>query len=229
MKRVLITGCSSGLGEGLTKYYLENNYEVYGISRREFSLDNKNFHHFPYDLSNTQNIKKDLQEKIQAIGEVEIVYLNAGTLGNIKEMTQQDLEKEIKPVLELNLWANKELLDILSEMEVSTIIGISSGAAVNGSFGWGAYSMSKASLNMLINLYGKEMYKTKLLAIAPGVIKTPMTDIIVNDVDDTIYTSAKRLKEGEIQTPEFAAKRLGEVVKDLKRFKSGSFIDVRDI
>ncbi len=93
-------------------------------------------------------------------------------------------------------FANKELLDILAKSKVKNIIALSSGAAVKGSKGWGAYSLSKASLNMLINLYSNEMLNTKLLAVAPGVIETPMTDIIRFEVDDKIFTSAKILKKG---------------------------------
>ncbi len=82
---------------------------------------------------------------------------------------------------------------------------------------------------MLINLYSKEMLNTTLLAVAPGVIETPMTDIIRFEVDDNIFTSAKILKEGEIQQPIDAAQRLHEVVKRIDEFESGSFIDVRAI
>jgi alcohol dehydrogenase/benzil reductase ((S)-benzoin forming) len=82
---------------------------------------------------------------------------------------------------------------------------------------------------MLLSLYSKEMLDTKILAVAPGVIETPMTDVIRFDVDDNIFTSAKVLKEGEIQQPLDAAARLDEVVKRADEFESGSFIDVRNI
>ena len=82
---------------------------------------------------------------------------------------------------------------------------------------------------MLINLYSKEMLNTKLLAVAPGVIETPMTDYIRFEIDDTIFTSARRLKNGEIQTPKQAAIRLDKVIEKFDKFESGSFIDVRNI
>ncbi|XOB61014.1 SDR family NAD(P)-dependent oxidoreductase [Campylobacterota bacterium DY0563] len=227
-KNILITGCSSGLGLALTQYYLDNDFTVYGISRNKPNIDNKNFIFKEFDLSKLDSIGTKLTPFIDEIGELEIAYLNAGILGDIKEMKHQSVD-DIKKALDINVFANKELLDILSQQKVSNIIAISSGAAKNGSKGWGAYSLSKATLNMLINLYSKEMLETKILAVAPGVIETPMTDVIRFDVDDSIFTSAKILKSGEIQQPLDAAMRLDDVVKRANEFESGSFIDVRNI
>ncbi|TLP37558.1 SDR family NAD(P)-dependent oxidoreductase [Arcobacter arenosus] len=227
-KNILITGCSSGLGLALTNYYLDKEYIVYGISRTKPNIEDKNFIFKKYDLSKIELINQELTAFLSQVKEFEVVYLNAGMLGGIKILKDLSCD-EIKEVLDLNVFANKELLDILSPMQINTIIGISSGASVKGSKGWGAYSLSKASLNMLLSLYSKEMLDTKILAVAPGVIETPMTDVIRFDVDDNIFTSAKVLKEGEIQQPLDAAARLDEVVKRADEFESGSFIDVRNI
>ncbi|RXJ89056.1 short-chain dehydrogenase [Arcobacter sp. CECT 8983] len=227
-KNILITGCSSGLGLALTKLYLEKGYKVFGISRRKPKIEHKNFFFKEFDLSKIESIKIELSTFITNIKEIDTVFLNAGMLGEIKEITKLET-KEIQEVLNLNVFANKELLDILATLKTNTVVGISSGASKNGSKGWGSYSLSKSSLNMLLNLYAKEMLDTKLLAIAPGVIETPMTDYIRFDIDDEIFTSAKKLKNGEIQKPEAAAKRLFEVLKTKNEFESGSFIDVRNI
>lgn len=228
MKNVLITGCSSGLGLALSKLYLEKGFNVYGISRSKPEIQNKNFFFKEFDLSKVNNIKTELNSFIKDIKELEVVYLNAGMLGNIKSSHDLKIE-ELNEVYNLNVYANKELLDILASIQTKNVIAISSGAAINGSKGWASYSLSKAGVNMLINLYSKEMLNTKLLAIAPGVIETPMTDYIRFDIDDEIFTSAKRLKNGPIQKPELAAKRLDESLERFDEFESGSFIDIRNI
>ena len=227
-KNILITGCSSGLGLALTNFYLEKNYNVYGISRNKPNIINENFKFKAFDLSNISKINKELNEFITSIKDINIVYLNAGMLGEIKETTKLSVEN-MKEVYNLNVYSNKEILDILSTVNTKNIIAISSGAANKGSKGWASYSLSKAGLNMLINLYSKEMPNTKLLTIAPGVIETPMTDYIRYKVDDDIFTSAKILKAGIIQKPEQAAQKLENVVNRIDEFESGSFIDVREI
>ncbi len=227
-KNILITGCSSGLGLALTQLYLEKDYHVYGIARNNPNINHKNFHFTTCNLSNTSLIKKSLSSYLNTIATFDIVYLNAGMLGNINTMGELSLE-DLKTTMEINVYANKELLDILSLLDVKTVIAISSGASVNGSKGWGAYSLSKASLNMLINLYAKEMTNSKLFAVAPGVIETPMTDIIRFEIDEEAFPSAKVLKEGIIQSPKEAANRLHSFIEKSEAFESGSFLDVRKI
>ncbi|RXI43623.1 short-chain dehydrogenase [Malaciobacter mytili] len=227
-KNILITGCSSGLGLALTNLYLQKGYKVFGLSRKKPPIENKNFEFKQIDLSKTLKIKELLEEYLLNIKEFELVYLNAGILGEIKTLDLLSLD-EMKEVFEINVFANKEILDILAKCKVEKILAISSGASINGSKGWASYSLSKAGINMLINLYAKELINTKLYAIAPGVIKTPMTDYIRFEIDEEIFPSAKRLKEGEIQTPKEAAQRVDKTLEKLETIPSGSFIDVRKI
>ena len=98
---------------------------------------------------------------------------------------------------------------------------------MNGSKGWGAYSLSKSCLNMLLNVYAKELPEIHFAALAPGVIHTPMVQHIIDEVNDELYPSAKKLKEGKIQTPEEAAKHLVALFPQLLAYESGSFLDVR--
>ncbi len=230
MKQILITGIGSGLGAALAKAYLERGDKVYAIGR-EFPKQFDHYNHFfffPYNLSQTFLINSDIQPFIRNHS-FDIVILNAGVLGEIATLGQTDLSA-IKDVMELNVWANKELIDTLgSYATVKQIVGISSGAAVNGSKGWGAYSLSKSALNMLLKIYAKELPQIHFTALAPGVIKTPMTDHIIEKVDDEKFPSAKKLKEGYIQTPEEAAKNLLFVIPKLLDYESGSFVDIREM
>lgn len=228
MKNILITGISSGLGEALAQAYLEKGDAVYAIGKTiSGKLDHyPHFFFFPYDLSETFIIQSTLKEFLQNRS-FDLVILNAGVLGDIETLSQTDL-MAAKEVMEINVWANKELIDLLSkESYVKQVIGISSGAAINGSKGWGAYSLSKAALNMLLNVYAKELPDIHFTALAPGIIRTPMVEHIMEEVDDSVFPSAKRLKEGPIQTPREAAENLIAVFPQLLTHESGSFVDVR--
>jgi len=227
-KNILITGVGSGLGEALVREYLAQGDKVYAIGRTFPKIFDKDphFFFFPYDLSQTFMIKAEIKAFIMDHS-FDVVILNAGILGDIQMLNQTNLAK-IKEVMELNVWANKELIDTLNEYaHVKQIVGISSGAAVNGSKGWGAYSLSKAGLNMLLSVYAKELPDIHFTALAPGIIDTSMVRHIINKVDDRIFPSAKKLKKGDIQTPREAAKRLISLFDSLLEYESGSFLDVR--
>ena len=227
-KNILITGCSSGLGLALTNYYLEKGFKVYGISRNKPDIKNENFIHKSFDLSNISKIKEELSAFILDIKEINTVFLNAGMLGKIKILSELSIQ-ELNEVYSLNVYASKELLDILMNIKVKNIIIISSGASKNGYKGWGSYSLSKAGVNMLVNLYSNEMLNTKILALAPGVIKTPMTDYIRFELDENIFPSVKKLNEGLVQTPEETAIKIDNLINKIDEFKSGTYVDIREI
>ena len=227
-KNILITGCSSGLGLALTNYYLEKGFKVFGISRTKPNIENLNFIHINFDLSQVDKIKEKLTDILENINEFETVFLNAGMLGKIKVLKDLSIE-ELNEVYTINVYANKELLDILMNIKVKNIIIISSGASKNGYKGWASYSLSKAGVNMLANLYSNEMLNTKILAVAPGVIKTPMTDYIRFELDVNIFPSVKKLNDGVVQTPEETAIKLDNLINKIENFDSGSYVDIREI
>lgn len=229
MKNILITGVSSGLGLALAQEYLSQGDAVYAVGKTlPKHLDsNPHFFFFPYDLSETFMIR-DTLDSFFADHSFDTVILNAGVLGEIQPLQETELS-DIKDVMNINVWANKELIDTLAKSTkyIGQIVGISSGAAVNGSKGWGAYSLSKSGLNMLLNVYAKELPEIHFTALAPGIIDTPMVQHIMHDVDEEKFPSAKKLKEGNIQTPHFAAKRLIHLFPKLLEYESGSFLDIR--
>ena len=227
-KNILITGCSSGLGLALTNYYLQKGFKVYGISRNKPEIQNQNFIHISFDLSKILEIKTSLTNILKEIKNLDLVFLNAGMLGKIKILQELSIE-EMQEVYSLNVYANKELLDILMQIDVKNIFIISSGASKTGYKGWGSYSLSKAGVNMLVNLYSNEMFNTKIIALAPGVIKTPMTDYIRFELDENIFTSAKKLNEGLVQTAFETAIKIDAFVNRIDEFETGSYVDIRQI
>ena len=227
-KNILITGCSSGLGLALTNYYLQKGFKVYGISRNKPEIQNQNFIHISFDLSKISEIKTSLTTILKEIKNLDLVFLNAGMLGKIKILQELSIE-EMQEVYNLNVYANKELLDILMQIDVKNIFIISSGASKTGYKGWGSYSLSKAGVNMLVNLYSNEMFNTKIIALAPGVIKTPMTDYIRFELDENIFTSAKKLNEGLVQTAFETAIKIDAFVNRVNEFETGSYVDIRQI
>ena len=233
--KVLITGVSSGIGWGLTNYYLSKGSTVYGLSRRvpEKLTTLNNFHHLSIDLSDIDNITRNSLKFISLINSVDLVILNAGILGEIDDLKNQSI-KEIQTVMNINVWSNKVLIDVLlnSIKSIKTIVAISSGASINGSRGWGGYSLSKASLNMLVKLYASENEQTKFYAFAPGLVDTSMQDYLCSGkLDPKLFPASKKLIDARntdnMPSAEKAGRILAEAMAKLNEFKTGSFIDIR--
>ncbi|MFW5760884.1 MAG: SDR family NAD(P)-dependent oxidoreductase, partial [Cyclobacteriaceae bacterium] len=152
---VLITGTSKGIGKALTLEFLRQGHEVFALSRNnDAELQTfKNYYFQSIDLTNFSKIEETVPHFIAGAKNIDLVILNAGVLNEIKDLKDTSIE-EIKKVMDLNVWANKILLETLffTKKDIKQVIAISSGASVSGARGWNAYSLSKATLNMLINL-----------------------------------------------------------------------------
>ncbi|HIE35394.1 MAG TPA: SDR family NAD(P)-dependent oxidoreductase [Campylobacterales bacterium] len=227
--RVFITGIGSGLGEALAKEFVEADIEVYAVSKNlpKALKDKENLHFRQLNLFAFEKIERVLDELLKDIS-LDIAILNAGILGELKDMKDTSLH-EIESIMNLNVWANKVILDFLTNKDIKQIVAISSGASISGSRGWNGYALSKATLNMLIKLYSNEMPKTHLISLAPGLINTPMMKHIVKFANEDKYPTVKRLKESYKMEPQDAARLLIDSFSKLLEFPSGSYIDIRDM
>ncbi len=236
-KNVLITGVSSGLGLGLAKVFLQQNWTVYGLSRAEPKalIGKENFHFSSIDLAQTERIQEKLQGLVAGASNFHLVILNAGIIGRFGDMSAVPL-KTMKAVMEVNLWANKVILDTLvtSEIQMRQVVAISSGASTSGSRGWNAYGISKAALNMLIKLYAKEQVNTHFCSLAPGLVDSNMQDYLCGlDMGENFQTleilKSKR-KTPEMPSPDAAAETLVKSFADIfTRVPSGDFADIRTL
>ncbi|BAF70861.1 SDR family NAD(P)-dependent oxidoreductase [Nitratiruptor sp. SB155-2] len=227
--KILITGIGSGLGEALAKLYLEAGKEVYALSRTlPRSLVNfSNLHFISLNLHAHEKIEHALTKLLDGV-ELDLAILNAGIVGELKDMSEISLH-EISAIMDLNVWANKVILDVLKRHTVQQIVAISSGASVSGARGWNAYALSKATLNMLVKLYAAEMPNTHLTALAPGLIDTPMMEHILKYGDKEKFPVVKRLEESSKMSAQEAALLLSDSFKRLLEYPSGSYIDIRNL
>lgn len=232
MKRALITGTSSGLGRGLASSLSTHGWTVYGCSRRGCDLADVRHRHC--DLAVFDAIPGALSDLLEEVTELDLVVLNAGILGAIKQLTGTSLD-EVQAVMNVNVWANKVIMDWLFAWgrPVDQIVMISSGASVLGNKGWGGYAISKAALNMLCKLYSHEFARTHIAALAPGIIDTEMMEYLCTETDVEAFPALQRLRQAR-KTPAMpgslqAAERVISVLPKLKERPSGTFTDIREI
>lgn len=233
--RVCITGVSSGLGGGLAKVYLEQGAEVYGCSRRKpADLVRQGLHFASVDLADAVAGSARFAELIDPVTHFDLVILNAGKLGEIRDMEDTPLD-DLRETMEINVWANKWLLDSLyaGGRRIDQVVAISSGASQSGSRGWNGYSVSKAALNMLIKLYAGERPETHFTSLAPGLVDTAMQDYLTNLPEDPRYQPLEILKtaKGTDQMPDSdsCARKLIAAFPRLLEIESGSYADIRKL
>jgi len=227
-KKIIITGNTSGIGLELNKLLIRNNY-IIGISKSKSNIQNNL--QAKVNLNNLNILKKKIFE-IKIPNKIDYLILNAGILGKIDKINNITI-KEFLDILKINFLSNKVLIDVLlrKKIKIKNVIAISSGAAKSGKDGWGLYCTSKAALYQLINTYDLEHKNIKFINLAPGLAKTRMQDEIYL-VKDKNIKSVKKFQQlyrmNQISSPESIAKKIISFLDNIKKFKSGSFIDLRN-
>lgn len=179
--KILISGCSRGIGLATANLYLENhNVSVIGTSTSgHCTILHPNLKCFSLDLSSSESISnfvsliKDLK--------FDILINNAAILLDVSNQLNVDLQL-LKKTFEVNVFGTIELTElILPYMNAG-------GHIINISSEWGAFSesnfnalhphykMSKAALNMYTKLLAKRLEHTNInvSALDPGWTQTNM-------------------------------------------------------
>jgi NAD(P)-dependent dehydrogenase (short-subunit alcohol dehydrogenase family) len=166
--------------------------------------------------------------------QIDLVLLNAGVLAPIKDLRDTSVE-EISAIMDVNVWANKLIYDTLLEMQIPVrqLVAMSSGAAINGSAGQGAYSISKSALNLLFRVYAHENTETHFTCLAPGLVQTQMLDYLCSVDAEDRYPALGIIRSAvgtdKVQTPSQAARRLLDSLPRLREYPTGSYIDIREL
>ncbi|ADC73049.1 short-chain dehydrogenase/reductase SDR [Thioalkalivibrio sp. K90mix] len=230
----LVTGNSSGFGLGLTRVLQGQGARVYGMSRRGcpepgVAGDER------VDLADFEATGTAMERLLDGVDALDLVILNAGLLGHMQRMQDASMD-ELRLLMDVNTFANKVILDALlrRHIRVGQVVAISSGASVSGHAGWSGYSLSKAALNMMMQLYAHEFPEdTAINALAPGLIDTSMQDYLCEEADREAFPVLQRLKAARgtetMPTPEKAAEAVLAVLPRLRQTTRGSFVDIRQL
>ncbi|HVK95926.1 MAG TPA: SDR family oxidoreductase [Noviherbaspirillum sp.] len=195
MKRVFITGASSGLGAALAQRYAAQGAALGLVARRQELLEqlvaqlpNPDRHRiYALDVTDRQALAAAAADFIRAGEGVDIVIANAGiSQGTLTEYAE-DLAV-FDRIIATNLNATvATFAPFIASMKrqaqqgsrACRLVGIGSVAGIRGLPGAGAYSASKAAVRSYCESLRVELRASgiKVVTIAPGYIDTPMTRV----------------------------------------------------
>ena len=210
MKRVaLITGGSRGIGKEIAKKFASNNYnlvinyvsdntDLEGL-KKEFSNTEVLF--VKADVTNYESCENMVNEAIKEFGRVDVLVNNAGiTKDNLlMRMKEEDFDKVININLKGTFNMTKIVTPYMMKQRYGKIVSISSVVGVTGNAGQSNYAASKAGIIGFTKSIARELASRNILAncIAPGFIKTDMTDVLSDAVKESIHTQIPLKKMGE--------------------------------
>jgi len=187
-QRIFITGASSGIGLALARQYAAYSATLGLVSRRKEQLEalsaelNAPCAIYPLDVRDAKALQAAAQNFIEGFGVPDIVIGNAGvSRGTLTEHSEDS--EAFKAVMEINVLGLvhtfQPFIQAMHANGGGQLVGIASVAGIRGLPGAGAYSASKAAAISYLESLRVEMTKLNIhvTTIAPGYIRTPMTDV----------------------------------------------------
>ena len=182
MDKILITGCSSGVGNMLAKN-LSDDYHVIAAARRVEKMkkdfeEMDNISIYEIDLDDIDMTKEVIDRIVKENGDIPYLINNAGVNVNksVEDLSEKDFQRSFNVNVISPLLIMKKLLPMMKENDFGRIINVTSGAPLNNMNGYAAYSASKAALNSMTITASREYsdYNIKINLMSPGAVKTEM-------------------------------------------------------
>lgn len=188
MRRIFVTGASTGIGEALARHYARPDTEIGLFARRRDLLD-KLAANLPGrsavyagDVTDAAALGAAAQDFLARFGGIDLVIANAGISLGARGDDLQSVDK-LRRVLEVNFVGLAATLAAFAPaMRAAgrgTLCGIASVAAFRGVAGAGAYCASKAAAITWMEALRAELAGSgvAVVAVCPGFIDTPMTRV----------------------------------------------------
>ena len=158
---------------------------------------------FTANLTNPEDVKNLVAQVEEKLGRIDILVNNAGLTRDNLFIRMSDEDWQL--VLDVNLSAGFKLAKAavrgMMKRRFGRIIGIASVVGVTGNAGQANYSASKAGMIAMNKCLAQEVGSRGITvnSIAPGFIRTPMTDVLPEDVKAALLAKIPEGKLGEAQ------------------------------
>jgi NAD(P)-dependent dehydrogenase (short-subunit alcohol dehydrogenase family) len=188
-KIALVTGASRGIGAATAIALAKKGAHVIVTARTSGGLEEveEKIHAAggsatiaPLDLTDGESIGRLANAVAERWGVLDIMILNAATLGTLTPVGSID-PKEFAKLVTLNLTAQQALIaafdPLLRKSEDARVVAMTSTVAQAPRAYWGAYGASKAALETLVLAYGEEVKnisKIRTAILDPGATRTAM-------------------------------------------------------
>lgn len=199
MKKYVITGSTSGIGNALTKAFAKNNIVFAGYRNSayvdELKAISENVIPFYIDMTERASITDASNFIKSRISLIDTLINAAGCVvaGAVENLDIQNVRKQF----EVNTFSHLEFSqNLLPMLENGKIINISSMASF-GIFPFiSPYCASKRAMDILFNSLSVELKKTvKIISVKPGAIATPLWEKSIELNNDCIKNDKTYAKE----------------------------------
>ena len=232
-KVALVTGSYQGIGRGIAELLEENCYTVI-YSDVAPEMEGKEYCKCNLaSAEDRENAAKYIREKF---GRLDLLVNNAGVACKVRLDVLETTEESFDRVVGINTKGTffmcqkfgNEMIKYQGENLEDynpRIVNIASNSSYTSSTSRGEYCISKAGVSMTTLLFADKLaeYNIPVFEVRPGIIKTPMTEVVTQKYDKLINEGITPIKRWG--TPEDVAKCVVAAASGLLDFGTGTVLN----
>ena len=178
IKKIIVTGSSSGIGNSITKELIKKKIKVIGISRNNNKslIKSKYFQSEEIDLSELKNIPMRIEKILDENEDIEglISCAGVGYFGNLENFSVDQILSSINTNLLSHVILTKYLVPFLKKKNKGKLVYIGSESALDGGKKGSLYSAAKFGLRGFTQSIRAELASRNITVtlINPGMVRT---------------------------------------------------------
>lgn len=211
-KVCIITGAAGGIGKAAVILFVQEGAFVAACDVSQENLRNlkedvgkfsENIETYLLDVTDRESVKNTIESIFQRYGRIEVLVNNAGITRDalLVKMTEQDWDAVINVNLKGVFNMTQAVIPYMMKTQKGSIINTSSIVGIYGNIGQTNYAASKGGIIAMTKTWAKELARKgaqiRVNAVAPGFIRTPMTEKVPEKVIEYINNKTPLGRMGE--------------------------------
>ena len=235
-KIALVTGAARGIGQAIALQLAADGADLALCDVKAEWLEDtaakvkalgRRAEGYAMDVANAAAVGEAVAKVLADFGRIDVLVNNAGITRDtlLMRMSEEDWDA----VLDINLkgafLVTKAVVKPMMKQRSGAIVNIASVVGIMGNPGQANYTASKAGLIALTKTTAKELgsRNVRVNAVAPGFIRTAMTDKLAEPVKEAML---KMVPLGRLGEPEDVAKAVAFLASDAAAYVNGQTLAV---
>lgn len=207
-KVALVTGASRGIGAAIAKTYADAGAKVVLTSRKIDALEavaagiDGETAVFAANAGRVEDQKACVAATIERFGSIDILVNNAATnpyYGATLGVSESQFDKTFEVNLRGPLFWATAVWEASMKARPGVIINIASVGGIRTEPGLGVYNLTKAAIIHLTRQLAGELGPTRVVGIAPGLVKTDFAKVLVDNFGEKLAAQMPLKRLGEPQ------------------------------
>lgn len=207
-KTAIVTGASRGIGKAIARSFVDAGAQVMLTSRKLDALQaaakemDGETDVFAANAGEIDQAQACIDATMKRFGKIDILVNNAATnpyYGQTLGVDSARFDKTFQVNLKGPLFWSQAVFNASMQKNPGVILNIASVGGLRAEQGLGVYNLTKAAVIHLTSQLACELGRTRVVGIAPGLVKTLFASVLIENVGERLAAALPTKRLGEPQ------------------------------